>query len=185
MNKGLVSGLVLLALGLVCGILLATVNHFTAPVIEAQEKAMKYESLNEMLTDFDTRQTDDFDITETTLSGHVDTSYWLYDKTTNDLDYVVYSVSAAGYQSDIVMLIAVDADMIVKGYTIVSEGETAGVVDYIYTIDYKMVGRRADNVVSFDDISSVTTAHFSLTAVLNCFQYVGEQADIDLGGESS
>lgn len=183
MNKGLISGLVLLILGLVCGLLLATVNYFTDPIIQAAEEAAKYEALNTMLADFGTRSTDDFDITEVSLSGHVDTAYWLYDHTTNALDYIVYSVSAAGYQSDIVMLIAIDPYMIVQGYTIVSEGETAGVVDYIYTIDYKMVGRSITNVVSLDDISSVTTAHFSLAAVLNDFQYVSEQAVIDLGGE--
>lgn len=182
MNKGLASGLVLLILGLVCGLLLAGVNAFTAPTILALENKMKYDSLNSMLVDYQMGTTDDFLISEDKLMGNIDAKFTLSDIATEEMQYVIYSVRARGYQSDIVMLVAVDKDMKVSGYTIVSETETAGIVDYIYTIDFLMVGRLATDVVSIDSVSSVTTAKFSLGAVMQCFQYVAERVPTDFGG---
>ena len=183
MKKGLISGLVLLSFGIVCGLLLAVVNHFTGPIIKANEDRVKYEMLGTILADFDPREVVDFEIVELDLEGRIDKAYFLNDKDSGEVVYVFYSVSATGWQSDIVMLIAVDASMVVKGYTIVSENDTAGVVEFIYTVDFQMEGRLATDVIDVDEVSAATTAKVSLGACIQCFHYVAERVVIDLGGD--
>jgi len=146
------------------------------------ENEMKFNSLNSMLEEYQLGTTADFVIDEEPLIGNVNDKFTLSDPVTEELQYVIYSVKARGYQSDIVMLIVVDSDMIVRGYTIVSEAETAGTVDFIYTVDYLMEGRLATDVISIDAVSGATTAKFSLAAVIRCFQYVAERIPVDFGG---
>lgn len=172
MKKGLVSGLVLLALGLICGLVLAGVNAITAPVIAENEYRAKLAILGEFY------DVDDYDIELLELSGAIDSVFLLKNKTTNVLEKAVYSVRSYGYQSDIVMLIAINADMTVDKYKVVSQGETAGIGDVIVGYDFQMQGENIANLDAFAGPS----ATFSANAVRACFQLVGARAAIDFAG---
>lgn len=172
MKKGLVSGLVLLALGLVCGLILAGVNAITAPVIAENEYQAKLAILSEFY------QVDDYNVELLELSGAIDSVFLLKNKTNNALEKAVYSVRAYGYQSDIVMLIAINANMTVDKYKVVSQGETAGIGDVIVGYNFKMTG---ENIANLDAFAG-PTAVFSANAVRACFQLVGVRAAIDFAG---
>jgi len=164
MNKGLVSGLVLLTLGLISGLLLAVVNSFTAPVISENEKLIKYAAIEEFYT------LADYDLTEITLtSGPVDTIFVLKDKTTGNVEAAVYSVKEYGYQSYVKMLIAIDKSNTVAGYKVVEQGETAGLGTQSVTHDFQMNGVTVPSLDSFDSISGST---ITSNAVKACFSDV-------------
>jgi electron transport complex protein RnfG len=169
MKKGLVSGLVLLVLGLVCGVILAGVNSITAPVIAENEYRAKLEILGEFYN------VDDYIVELVELEGAIDSVFLLKNKTSQALEKAVYSVRAYGYQSDIVMLISINADMTVDQYKVVSQGETSGIGDVIVGYDFQMGG---ENIANLDAFAG-PTASYSSNAVKTCFQLVGVRALID------
>ncbi|MCK7486974.1 MAG: hypothetical protein MZU97_16815 [Bacillus subtilis] len=77
MKKGLISGLVLLALGIVCGLILAGVNSITAPVIAENERQAKLLILGEFYI------VDDYTVEIVTLTGAIDSVFLLKNKTSN------------------------------------------------------------------------------------------------------
>lgn len=172
MKKGFISGLVLLVLGLVCGVILAGVNSITAPVIAENEYRAKLEILSEFY------DVDDYAVELVELEGAIDSVFLLKNKTSQALEKAVYSVRAYGYQSDIVMLIAINADLTVDQYKVVSQGETAGIGDVIVGYDFQMSG---ENIANLDAFAG-PTASFSSNAVKACFEAVGVRAAIDFAG---
>jgi len=187
MKQGLTSGLVLLALGLITGLLLAVVNSFTAPVILENENKIKYEAIGEF---YDLSQ---YTISEETVSdGYIEAMYLL--KQGDTVVAIVYSTSAYGYQSDVKMLIAVNSDLTIEGYKVVSQAETSGYGAQSATHDFNMAGVsisgfssdnwdpslwKQDGATTFDAISGAT---ITSTAVNRSFKAVFDRASSDFGG---
>jgi len=178
MNKGLLSGLVLLIIGLVCGVLLAFINSITAPIIKDNADKIILDSLAEVYTG-----ASNYKLTEIEGNGNVDKLFFLADKTTNETVAIIYSVKAEGYQSTVSMLISVEkntsSEYIVKGYKVVSQGETSGIGDKIVGHDFKMVNVSVANLTTFDAVSGAT---FSSNAVKACFESIGTRVASDFGG---
>jgi len=172
MKKGLISGLVLLALGIFCGLILAGVNSITAPVIAENERQAKLLILGEFYN------VDDYTVEIVPLTGAIDSVFLLKNKTSNALEKAVYSVRAYGYQSDIVMLIAVNNNLTIDKYKVVSQGETSGIGDVIVGYDFGMSGQNVANLDAF----AGPTASISSNAVKACFTLVAARAAIDFAG---
>lgn len=173
MNKGLVSGLVLLTLGLICGLLLAGVNYLTAPIIKAEEDRIKFEAIYEFYPE------SSYAVEETVLTdGAIDALYIITSKTTQEVVGAVYSVKAYGYQSDIKMLIAVNNDLSMKGYKVVSQAETSGLGSNSVTHDFGIDSTITD-LSGFDSMAGATVTS---NAVKACFEAVKARVQTDLGG---
>ncbi len=173
MNKGLVSGLVLLILGLICGLLLAVVNHFTAPKILEEENKIKFAALAEFYN------LDNYDLSEVEGSGAIGVIYVLKEKGTDNILSLVYTVSATGYSDsqDVVMLIAVNNDLSVEGYKVVAHKESSGFGADIVENDFKVT--MITDLSEFDSVSDVTVTS---NAIYECFNQVGLRAAVDFGG---
>jgi Na+-translocating ferredoxin:NAD+ oxidoreductase RnfG subunit len=174
MNKGLISGLVLLTIGIVCGLLLSVVNYFTAPKIKEVEDAIKYEALAEFYT------LADYDLSEAEGTGDFGTIFILKAKGTETIEALVYTVSAQGYSGanqKIQMLIAVNADLSVEGYKVVSHAESTGFGADIVDNDFGVT--EIDDLSGFDSVSGVTETSNGIKA---CFTLVGQRVAADLGG---
>lgn len=176
MNKGLISGAVLLSLGLICGLLLAVVNYFTAPIIAEQEKQVKYAALNDFYT------VADYDVEEILLTGAIDTVFFFKNKESAVLEAAIYSVSAIGYSSDtpIQILIAIDPDLTINGYKVINANETAGFGDKVWTFDFGVTGDSINDLSNFDTIAGASD--FTTPAVLSCFNAVQARVSVDFGG---
>ncbi len=195
MNKGLVSGLVLLVFGLVCGLLLSVVNSFTAPIIQTEEQKIKYEVIGEFydLNNYTVNEVDlsgDYNMVTVNIFNNnvdvkvtVDAKYELTGKTDGTLDAIVYSVKAYGYNTTdpIQMMIAVNSDMTIKNYKVVAQQETSGFGSKIVGYDFGVTGDNVSDISNFDGISGVT---YSSRAVLACFTAVQQRAATDFGGGS-
>jgi len=173
MSKGLVSGLVLLTLGLILGLILAGVNSITAPVIQENEQNMKFNAIGEF---YDLAQ---YTITEekTTDGGPIDALYYVYDST-DTLSAIVYSVKEYGFQSDVKMLIAITSDLKVDGFKVVEQGESGNgsmASDYNFGMD----GVSVPDLTTFDAIANAT---YTSNAVKDCFQDVFSRTAADFGG---
>ena len=173
MNKGLVSGLVLLTLGLVCGLLLSLVNQFTAPRIEEQENLIKFAALAEFYT------LEDYDLSEVDGTDGVSTIYVLKTKGTDDIAALVYSVSAQGYSDSqpVEMLIAVNNDLTVEGYKVVNHKESSGFGADIVNNDFKV--DVINDLSQFDTVAGITKTS---DAIEECFNLVSQRIGSDLGG---
>ncbi|MGD9760947.1 MAG: FMN-binding protein [Candidatus Izemoplasmatales bacterium] len=173
MNKGLVSGLVLLSLGLLCGILLSVVNYFTAPKIKEVEDAIKYEALSGFYT------LADYDISEVEGTGDFGTIFILNAKGTEDIQAIVYTVRAQGYSDSqkVEMLIAVNSDLSVENYQVVSHSETTGFGADIVDNDFNVL--EINDLSGFDAVAGVTKTSNAIKA---CFTLVSERIAADLGG---
>jgi len=175
MKKGLTSGIVLLALGVVAGLLLAVVNAITAPIIAANELAAKLEALEQFYPDIQTA----YDVEEIILEGDIDSVYVLKDKTTGDPVAAVYSVSSMGYETSVRMLIAVNADGTVHAYSFVTNDGTKGLGLVLSDIDFGMTGADVGDATAFDAHGGATVTS---NGVLACFTVVAARYATDLGG---
>ncbi len=174
MNKRMTSGIVLLVLGLLCGILLAGVNAMTAPVIQERQ----LEKVNDTLEGFYDMSQYDVEIVD--IKGDtIETAYVLDGKDSGTLDAVVYEASAYGYQSDVVLLIAINQDRTIHDYAVVSENETEGLGSDAVTHDFNLAGSSIDDLSEFDGIAGAT---ITSDAVLACFEAVQDRVDEELGG---
>jgi len=174
MKKALTSGIVLLILGVVCGLLLGIVNAFTAPIIQANETREKYESLAQFYPAYA-----DFTIVEVyPETGDIDTIYLL--KTGDTVEYAVYSVASIGYKTDVMMMIAVNKDLTVQGYSFIGNSGTEGIGLDIASSDFGMPQNAliTDTATFFDGISGAT---ITSNAVKACFDLVAARAASDLG----
>jgi Na+-translocating ferredoxin:NAD+ oxidoreductase RnfG subunit len=176
MKKGLTSALVLLVLGTVAGLILAVVNYFTAPIIAGHELAEKLAAMEIFYPDIATA----YDVEEIKLEGDIDTVYILTSKTSHLVVAAIYSVSSMGYKTSVDMLIAVNADLTVQGYSLIGNGGTEGLgLDYA-GIDFGMAGQPvSDTTGSFDAYAGAT---ITSNAIRTCFDLVAARAATDLGG---
>ncbi|MGE4571674.1 MAG: FMN-binding protein [Candidatus Izemoplasmatales bacterium] len=168
MNKGLISGLVLLTLGLVCGLLLAVVNGFTEERIEQEELRLKFEAIEEFYT-----------ISEYTLDlvelGGGESIYVL--RKADVIEHLVYSLKAQGYGDEVEMLVAVNSDLSIEGYTVTYQNESPGIGTKIVGNDFNY--SQATDLSTFDSISGATV---SSTAVKTIFTEVADRVEADFGG---
>jgi Na+-translocating ferredoxin:NAD+ oxidoreductase RnfG subunit len=173
MNKGLVSGLVLLTIGVVCGLLLSVVNHFTAPKILEEENKIKYAALAEFYT------LSDYDLSEVDGEGDFGTIYILKEKGTDNITALVYTVEAQGYSDSqkVQMLIAVNSDLSVEGYKVVAHKESSGFGADIVNNDFNV--NEIDDLTGFDAVAGVTVTS---TAIKQCFTLVSNRVNSDFGG---
>ncbi|MFA5290203.1 MAG: FMN-binding protein [Candidatus Izemoplasmatales bacterium] len=183
MNKGLISGLVLLCLGVVCGVLLATVNHFTAGIIHENAIKEKREMLRQFYPDIDS-----YDLDEIELEGDINSLYLLKDKTTHDVYAAIYGVSAIAYKGRVNMLIAIDADFTVRDYAFVGNSGTEGLGLTLADLDFGMTGVLiSDWATEFDALSGVTVTSIGYGpaydgGVRRCFELVAGRVVADFGG---
>lgn len=168
-NQGLISGLVLLSLGLVCGLLLAFVNELTVDTIASEELRLKFDAISEFY------DVNDYNQEEVVLESG--TIYVLRDKTSNDIEHLVYSLSDTGYGGDIEMLIAVNKDFSVQGYTVTNQNETPGVGTKIVGYDFNYIV--ANDTSSLDSISGSTVSSLGVKAI---FDQVAARVADDFGG---
>ncbi|MBU1144373.1 MAG: FMN-binding protein [Firmicutes bacterium] len=174
MNKGLVSGLVLLTLGLICGLLLAFVNSFTAPIILQKENEIKYAALSEFYS------VEEYNLEEVTLSDDaIDSLFLVTNKTSGLLEAVIYSVSKIGFNDDVRMLIAIDSNLNIVGYKIVYQIESPGYGAVAPEHDFNVTNSLISDLSGFDAISSAT---ITSDAVRGCFDAVADRVSIDFGG---
>ncbi len=174
MNNRMTSGLVLLALGLLCGILLAGVNTMTAPVIQERQ----LEKVNETLEEFYDMSQYDVGIVDINEDA-IETAYVLTGKDSGTIDAVVYETSAYGYQSNVNMLIAINADRTIHDYAVVSENETEGLGSKAVSHDFNVRGSSIDDLSGFDGIAGAT---ITSDAVLAGFEAVQDRVDEEFGG---
>lgn len=192
MSNGLKSGLVLLVLGIICGTLLALVNSLTAPRISEIEEAAQYEALKEFFYDVDDPNYDsyvitvDYDLTKLEINeGNVEGIFVVKTKGTETVEALGYLVYANGYSSDapITMLIVVEEDMDVLGYTVVNHKETTGFGADIVDEDFGV-----DSLIDLSgfglppEIDAVVSATFTMDGIEECFNIVAGRASDDFGG---
>ena len=177
MKQGLTSGLVLLILGVICGIALSVVNYLTAPIIFQNEQAKKYAALSDLGIDLSL-----YTITDSSLSENIDTVYLLTPNAETDPSIRVYSVTTTGFSEGLNMLIAVDENRTVIAYMVVSHQESAGYgKDTIETHDFNMVGAVLPDTSLFEAKAGTSV---TCDAILLCFDMVAIQATLDFGGDN-
>lgn len=170
MNSGLKSGLVLLVLGVFCGALLALVNYFTEPTILAAEEKAKYSALEAFYN------LKDYDLNVIEIDGDDVQTVFVLEQDDN-VEALVYLVSGTGYNGPVQMLIAVNADYTVEGYTVVSHSEDAGFgADIIYN-DFNV-----NSVTDLSGFAAVAGASFTSQGIKECFEIVSQRAANDFGG---
>ncbi len=169
-NNGLISGLVLLSLGLICGLLLALVNELTADRIEAEELRLKFEAIEEFY------DINDYDLEEVVLEdGSI---YVLRNQNNSEIEHLVYSLRASGYGDDVEMLVAVNEDLSIEGYTVTYQNESPGIGTKIVGYDFNY--EEADDLSNFDSIAGATV---SSNAVKEIFNMVADRVESDFDGD--
>jgi len=168
-SKGYMSGVVLLIMGLICGLLLAFVNELTEDRIEAEELRLKFEAIEEFYN------IDNFNQEEVVLDdGSI---YVLRNKNTNEIEHLVYSLTAKGYNEDVEMLVAVNKDLSVEGYTVTYQNESPGIGTKIVGYDFNY--NEANDLSGFDGVSGATVSSSAVEAI---FQQVADRVENDFGG---
>ena len=168
MKKSLITGLVLSFFAVVCGLLLALVNSFTSPVIKAHEEERIQKSIQIAYEAFNPN---DYKTEEFSRSGVVQ-AYYVINLSTSSKEAVIYVLESQGYASKIRMMIGVDKDYKITGYTVISEAETKG---DITKHDFNMKDK--DNLDSFDALAGST---YSSKAVKKNFSLALSFAKEDL-----
>lgn len=169
-NQGLISGMVLLTLGLICGLLLAFVNELTKDTIASEELRLKFEAIGEFYN------VNDYNQSEVLLEdGSI---YVLRNKETDEIEHLVYSLSAPGYGDDIEMLVAVNQDLSIEGYTVTYQNETPGVGTRIVGYDFNYL--YANDLTTVDSIAGATVSSNGVKAI---FAQVADRVNGDFGGD--
>lgn len=150
---------ILCLITLVAGLLLAGVNSITAPAIEQAEQRASEEAMKKILPEADNFES----LNENVVFAK---------KGDNPIGFCT-KVTTTGYGGDIVMMVGMDSNGVVKGIEILSHSETAGLGAKIADDDFKkqfadkspftrVVKNETD---SFDEITAVTGATISSRAV--------------------
>lgn len=168
MKKSLITGLVLAFFAVVCGALLALVNSFTSPVIKAHEEEKVQKSIQVVYEAFNA---DEYKTEEFKRDGAIN-AYYVINLASNEKVAVIYIVESQGYASKIRMMIGVDKDYKITGYTVISQAETKG---DITSHDFNMKSK--DNLDSFDALAGST---YSSKAVKKNFSLALSLAKEDL-----
>ncbi|MCR5564710.1 MAG: FMN-binding protein [Gammaproteobacteria bacterium] len=173
MKKHLITGLTLALFALICGGLLAFINMFTSPMIKAREEKKIEESISIV---FDAYKSGDYTKEEFNREGVV-LGYYIINNQTNEKEAVIYIIESQGYASKIRMMIGVNKDNKITGYTVISQAETKG---DITAHDFNMNGK--SNLDEFDSLAGST---YSSKAVKKNFSLALSYAKVDLGGNAN
>ena len=140
MKKGLLTGLTLFVFALICGLLLATVNHFTSPVIKAQQEAKIKESLLKVMPELEDNAYSVDEINDYS-SNKISKGYVI--KKDSNIEAYIYIASGTGHEGEIQVMVCIDKDLTVKGLYVVSQKESI----YPYSSDFTfgMIGATKDN----------------------------------------
>ncbi len=163
MKKNLITGLVLATFALVCGFLLAFVNYFTSPVIEAKTEETIKESIGLVCEEYGNNP-DSYELDSSVVHKdypEVVTTYLVKEKATGKVRYAIYIIDEQGYASTIEMMVAVDSEHKVAGYTVISSAETKG---DITVHDFNMDGK-----ANLDGFTKLSGSSISSKAVRKCF----------------
>lgn len=163
MKKNLITGLVLSIFALICGFLLAFVNYFTSPVIEAKMEETIKESIGVVCPEYG-ENSDAFDlVTDVNHDDYPDvvSTYLIKSKDTGQFKYAIYIIDEQGYASTIEMMIAVNTEHKIVGYTVISSQETKG---DITTHDFNMMDKS-----NLDSFTKLAGSSISSKAVRKCF----------------
>lgn len=186
MNKSLRSGLVLLVLGIISGTLLALVNAWTDDYIAINEEAAQFDALKQFFFDPEDENYDSYNLSDlydlsvvNVDQDDVQTIFIMKEIGTENIFGLGYLVSASGYSSDgkIQMLIVVDKDLNIIGYTVTSHKETSGFGADIVENDFNVI--HIEDLTNFESVAGVT---LTSNGVKECFTIVQERINSDLGG---
>lgn len=168
MKKNLITGLVLAVFALICGAMLAVVNSFTDPVIKAHEEEKIQKSIAIV---YEAYNANDYKTETFTKDGAIQ-AYYIINLSTNEKEAVIYVIENQGYASKIRMMIGVNKEYKITGYTVISEAETKG---DITKHDFKM-----DNKENLDDFDALAGSTYSSKAVKKNFNLALKFAREDL-----
>lgn len=188
MNKTVKNALVLMAFSLVLGCILGAVYKITeAPIAEAtrQKELAAYKVVFEDADTFNELEVDvDAATALMTDGGYPDTinkALEAVDADGNVLGYVVQLTTKDGYSGGIVMVVGIQVDGTVNGYSVTSHQETSGLgtkaFDASYADQYK--GISSDSV---DGIATISGATLTSTAVKNGINAAVAYANSLMGG---
>ena len=173
MNKGLISGLVLLTFGLVCGLLLATVNELTKDRIAFEELRLKTEAIDEYYS------VDDYHIViEEFSSGIIDTIFFIYESESSSEVYAIaYSGSAQGYGGLVTILVVIESNLNVLDYQVISHQESG---PGLRAVGANFNYRTADSLAGFDSQAGAT---LTSNAFKQVFTEIASRVKTDMGVE--
>ena len=167
MKKQLKSILALVSICAVMSVMIAVVNHITAPIIEKNNNAQANEALLVVMPDG--KNFESIDLSEYTLPQTITEAH------KEEGGGYVFRLKTTGYSNDFIIMCGVNADGTVSGATCLSSTETLG---YEKTYGDSFKGKSADEVENIDTISGATkTTTAYKNAIKDCLN-----AAIILGG---
>ncbi len=167
MKKQIKSILALVCICAVMSVMIAVVNHITAPIIEKNNNAQANEALLQVMPDG--KNFEAVELSEYTLPQTITEAY------KEEGGGYVFRLKTTGYSNDFIIMCGINADGTVSGATCLSSTETLG---YEKTYGDSFTGKNADEVDATDTISGATkTTTAYKNAVKDCLN-----AAIILGG---
>lgn len=160
MNKIIKNTLILTVITLISGLALGIVYQITLEPIAAAQDAAKQEAYREVLPDADSFEAyEEFDAKEAAKAVQdagltdetIDEVAVALDASGETAGYVVTSTTAAGYGGEIQISVGIDAEGTVKGISILSISETAG------------LGMKADEAEFRDQFKDKAVSQFGYT----------------------
>ena len=194
MKEMIKNSLILFAITLVAGFILGAVYDVTKDPRAKQERLATEKAYKEVFEDADKFEEKDFDkkATESFIKdkgvakseAEVESMVEAKDSNGNSLGYVFTIISKEGYGGDIKFTMGIDNDGTLKGISILSINETAGLGMQANTdsfknqfkgikadsITYSKTGKQADNEI--DAISGATITTSTLTKGVNAGLYM-------------
>jgi len=176
-KKILKYSLMLIALGLISGFLLAFINSLTAPVIAARKKAEVKEALQEYFNYNEYTENKSGEYSD--LDKSIREIYYAFDEN-GDLAAIIYQTAAQGYGGEVVSLIGIKADgTFDNAYMISGDKETSGIGSKVFEHDFDISDESTDDY-SYEVLAGAT---ITSSAVVVGIEAASTHFDtIDLGG---
>ena len=171
MGKIFKDALVLMAFSLVLGFVLGGVYKITEPIIAEAARRKEMEAYKVVFENADTFNQKEVDAAiATTVQGTypdtIDKVFEAVDASGNCIGYVVQLITKDGYSGGIVMVVGVQLDGTVNGFSITAHSETSGLgtkaFDPSYADQFKGIP-----AASVDGIATLSGATMTSTAVKN------------------
>jgi electron transport complex protein RnfG len=172
----------LMAAGLVSGLILATVNHFTQPIREENERMIRDNAMKEVLP-----QASRFEAIEGFAAG----AEW-YRGLDDGGDQVGYAIPVAtrGYEGHIIMMLGVDPELAIVDFRLLKHRETPGLGAKAVEEEFlaRFRGRRKGQLEVAKapepgKILAITGATITSRAIANAFdKRLGELASLAANG---
>ena len=171
MNKIVKDALVLMAFSLVLGFVLGGVYKITEPIIAEATLRKEMEAYKVVFENADTFNPKDVDASvagtvQGTYPDTIDKVFEAVDASGACIGYVVQLTTKDGYSGGIVMVVGVQLDGTVNGFSVTAHSETSGLgtkaFDEAYTEQFKGIPG-----TSVDGIATISGATLTSTAVKN------------------